>query len=186
MAIHARKVWLIYESCSGADIHPSFLGISEERIKKYLKEKPFSIREFLEQKELVEEVKRAFNELEAEEALGFLVNLLTKELRAEEEKRWKKERGELQIEDLEWNFVETLKEEFVAVPAKLLKVLQDEAFEVSTYLKEKHSDEISATMWKGIGKSLEGIRNLIKAFYETEMEILKSSSKEKKEAKCKS
>jgi hypothetical protein len=62
------------------------------------------------------------------------------------------------MEDFEWNFVETLKEEFVAVPVKLLKVLQDEAFEVSTYLKEKHSDEISAKMWEGIGKSLEGVR----------------------------
>jgi hypothetical protein len=53
----------------------------------------FSIWEFLEQKGLVEEVKRAFNEMEAEEALGFLVNLLTKELRAEEEKKMEKGKG---------------------------------------------------------------------------------------------
>jgi hypothetical protein len=51
----------------------------------------FSIWEFLEQKGLVEEAKQAFDEMEAEEALGFLVNLLTKELRAEEEKRWKRD-----------------------------------------------------------------------------------------------
>lgn len=40
MGIRVGRFWVIYESVSGNAIDPEFLNISEEKMRKYLKENP--------------------------------------------------------------------------------------------------------------------------------------------------